>query len=88
MAAAGKSAFAHLKNEQRSIFSADDRNSETKTREADLSTLEDRAEAPPWLSRPDGDGRRPEGDRRPARAGPQEAFGLIDQIRHWLFGRQ
>ena len=45
--------------------------------EADLSTQQARSQATAWLSRADGDGRRPQGLERPARPRPQEAFRLI-----------
>jgi ribonuclease P protein component len=45
-------------------------------READLSTEQAGAQAPAWLSLSDGDGRRPQGDRRPPRARPQAFVGL------------
>jgi ribonuclease P protein component len=56
-------------------------------READLSTQQAGAQAPPWLSRPLGDGRWPQGDRRPPRARPQEALRLIRSPRLRPSGR-
>lgn len=44
--------------------------------EADLSTQQDRAQAPAWLSGQDGDGRRSERDRGPSGPRPEEAFRL------------
>src|ERR1700678_3875279 len=41
------------------------------TREADLSTQQTGTQAPSRLPRPPCDGRRPQGPRRPPRAGPQ-----------------
>ena len=46
--------------------------------EEDLPTQQDRAQAPARLPRPHGDCRRPQGDRRAPRPGPEEAFRLTD----------
>ena len=46
-------------------------------RETDLSTLEARAQAPPWFPRPYGHQRRPQGHRGPPFARPQAPFCLI-----------
>jgi ribonuclease P protein component len=46
------------------------------TREADFSTLEAGAQAPPRFPLAHGDGRRPQGAQRPSRARPQAPFGL------------
>lgn len=44
--------------------------------EADLSAEQACPEAPSWLSRAHGDGRRPQGDRGPPRPRPQAPVGL------------
>jgi ribonuclease P protein component len=46
------------------------------SREADLSTEQTRAQAPPRLSRAHADGRRPQGAERAPRARPQAPVGL------------
>src|SRR5271170_2029571 len=49
--------------------------------EADLSTQQAGAQAPSWLSRPLGDGRRPQGARGAAGARAQETLRLIGRPR-------
>ena len=46
-------------------------------REAHFPALETRPQAPPWLSRPDGDQRRPPGHCAPPRQRPQAALRLM-----------
>jgi ribonuclease P protein component len=46
-------------------------------RETNFSAVEDRPQAPPWFSRPDGDQRWAPGDRAPPRQGPQAALRLM-----------
>jgi ribonuclease P protein component len=50
-------------------------------RETDLSAEQAGAQAPPRLPRPHGNGRRPQGHRRPPPARPQAPVGLRDQAR-------
>jgi ribonuclease P protein component len=49
----------------------------SRDREAHLSTLQARPQAPPWFSLADGNRRWPQGPGKPPREGPQASFGLI-----------
>lgn len=55
--------------------------------EADLPAEQPGASTPPRLPRAHGNGGRPLGDPRPARAGPQEAVGITGRPRRVPLGR-